>query len=154
MAEERRLSGEEQRAKMKEQFKKDLQQRQEFLKKVQGLRSQQNILKALEGMNVEDDTDEWIRKLDEQTAFREAKMEIALSGLPVDPAPEKDHTADMEKIVAQEMVRKMKEEMSGEKETPTSLTPSQKPLVDLDAPLPDMKDKPENPERKMLDGVE
>lgn len=140
---------------MKEQFKQDLRQRQEFLKKVQNLRSQQNILKAIEGMKMEDDTDEWIRKLDEETAFREAKMEMALENAPKeaethapDPGPE------MEKLIAEEMVRKMKEQMAAEKSGAGHITPSNKPLVDLDAPSADEKPTTENPDRKMLDGVE
>ena len=75
---DKHLSGEEKRKKMKEEIKKDLRTRKEFLSKVKNLRQQNKIVKALNEMDVEDDTDDWIRKLDEETAFTEAKMEIAM----------------------------------------------------------------------------
>ncbi len=117
------LTGEEKRQKMKEQFKKELRERKEFLNKVKGLRRTQSINKALEGMRMEDDTDQWIEKLNQDTAFIEAKTEIALnttipsSVTANDPTLGQDLTIseeEMQKIAAEQMVERMKAELKAE----------------------------------------
>ena len=75
---DKHLSGEEKRARMKEQFKKELRERKEFAEKVKKLRRLQNINNALDGMKMEDDSQDWIDKLNQETAFNEAKTEMAL----------------------------------------------------------------------------
>lgn len=121
---DKHLSGEEKRQKMKEEFKKELRARKEFLNKVKGLRRTQSINKALESMNVEDDTDQWIEKLNQETAFREAKTEMALetagaSNLESGTTPEQElaiSEEEMQKIAAEQMVARMKAEMLAEAE--------------------------------------
>lgn len=133
------LSGEEKRRQLKEQFKQDLRERKAFLEQVQKLKGQQKVLKAIEGLNPEDDTDEWINKLNEETAFNEAKMELALESAP--PANEEKHQPseeELKKATAEELVRKLKEEMSN----PASQS--------ISAPA-DEKKAAEKPPRNMLD---
>ncbi len=122
---DKELSGEEKRQKMKEQYKKELRERKEFLNKVKGLRRTQSINKALESMNVEDDTDQWIEKLNQETAFREAKTEIALdtaiasSVVANEPSLEQElaiSEEEMQKIAAEQMVARMKAELRAEAE--------------------------------------
>lgn len=156
MSDDKRLSGEEKRRLMKEQFKQDLRERKVFLDKVEQLRRQGKILKAMEGMKLEDDSEEWIRRLDEETSFREAKVEMALESA-IHEAVEGEKTADMEKLLAEEMVRQLKLDMGKiVAEEKTAITPSEKPLVDLEsqAPPPADSNPGDKPERKMLDGVE
>lgn len=110
--EDRNLSGEEKRKKLKEEFKKDLQLRKEFLDKVNGLRGQTRITKALNEMTQEDDTDTWIEKLNTETAFHEAKAEIAMEAADVSDGIESlraDH--ELDKAVAESMVEKMKRDL-------------------------------------------
>ena len=57
--------------------KKELLLKRGFLDKVKSLRQTQNIHQALSNMEVEDDTDEWIQRLNQETAFTEAKAELA-----------------------------------------------------------------------------
>lgn len=113
---DRHLSGEEKRRRMKEEFKKDLQLRQEFLEKVKGLRHSQRINRALEDMNQQDDTQDWIDKLNGETAFMEAKTEIALEAEKSlgDSADFLKHEAELQKAVAESMVEKMKQDLMEE----------------------------------------
>ncbi len=117
---EKHLSGEEKRRRMKEQYKKELRERKEFLDKVKGLRRMQSINQALDQMNPEDDTQDWIDKLNQETAFNEARTEMAIESakLEAEKADEEARfqmsEAEMQKLAAEEMVRKMKEEMEAE----------------------------------------
>lgn len=108
------LSGEEKRQQMKEQFKKDLRERQAFLEQMKTLKQQQKVQKAIENLNPEDDTDEWINKLNEESAFHEAKMEMALEASAEKGASMEHTEAELQKSVAEEMVRKLKEEIQKE----------------------------------------
>lgn len=112
---DKHLSGEEKRRLLKEQFKKDLMQRKEFLGKVKGLRQTQRINAALSNMTPEDDTDEWIQKLNEESAFAEAKADLAmddtLSAGTEDGQPSQETEAEMEKILAVSLVEEMKAQM-------------------------------------------
>lgn len=76
--EERELTPEEKRQKMKEEFKKDLMARKEFLQKLQALKQQKKLTDALESMAPEDDTDDWIRKLNEESGVSDAKFDMIL----------------------------------------------------------------------------
>ena len=111
--EDKHLSGEEKRRLMKEEFKKDLLQRKEFLQKVEQLKKQQTLRKAVEGMTSEDDTDEWVNLLNQETAFKEAKTEMALNL--VEEQRKKieslEHQIEMEKLSARQLVEQMKREL-------------------------------------------
>lgn len=112
---DKHLSGEEKRRAMKEQFKKDLQERKEFLRKTKNLRQLQNINRALGEMTPQDDTDEWINKLNEESAFAEAKLEMAAESAK-EREERKQTDEDMQKIIAENMVEEMKREMLEEAE--------------------------------------
>lgn len=123
---DKELSGEEKRRRMKEQFKKTLREKKEFQEKVNKLRRLQNINTALDGMKMEDDSQDWIDRLDQETAFNEAKTEMALENAEQAAKDRADEAeikaavamseAEMQKLAAEEMVRKMKEEMAREAE--------------------------------------
>ena len=174
------LSGEEKRAKLKAQFKKDLLARQEFQDKVKHLRQSQRISDALASMSAQDDTDEWVNKLNEETAFMDAKTELAMDSMPtinvpIEGAdgkvdlPELDNIAsekELQKIAAEELVRQMKAEMAAEQgesilSVPTPPVSANEPTtkrsalsieaVELDS---DTTTRMERPFRKMIDDME
>jgi|GEM_PF-2556287 len=131
---DKNLSGEEKRRKLKEEYKKDLLARKQFRQKVNRLKNLQKINKALENMVTDnDDTDDWIRKLDEETALNEAKVEISLDSI-LNETEEKQKKivdeAEMKKINAKNLVEEMKkslglfeeEETTEEEEVSTETT--------------------------------
>lgn len=148
MDENKKLSSEEQRRLMKEQYKDDLRQRKEFLNKVNELKKQEPILKALENMQVEDDSDEWIAKLNQKSAMSEAKMEMAMDSSGVitpsleEVAKPEFSEEEIKKIQAAEMVAKMKAEMQGG-------TVEEKPAENNAGG----NSEDDRPARKMLDGL-
>ena len=113
---DKNLSGEEKRKLLKEQYKKELRERKEFVSKVKNLRQMQRINKALAEMTAEDDTDEWIRKLNEETAFTEAKMEIALDTT-LEDHKEQELEEELKEIVAESMVEELKDGLKEEPKT-------------------------------------
>jgi hypothetical protein len=167
---EKRLSGEEQRAKMKEEYKKDLQKRKQFLEDVKEHKRQKTLTDAvisITSANENDDTDVWVEKLNQESAITEAKMEMALdssgmsSSSPV--ADEKERLAlsdaEIRKIKAAELVAQMKAEMSGQSNPQSNPEP---PKVELKKePTPETKQvDPESgtsvddrPSRKMLEDI-
>ena len=67
---EKRLSGEEQRAKMKEAYKDDLRKRKQFLEDVKEHKRVKTLSDAvieITSANEKDDTDVWVEKLNEKT---------------------------------------------------------------------------------------
>ena len=110
---DKHLSGEEKRRLLKEQYKKELMARKEFLRKTKSLRQMQNINRALEEMNPEDDTDEWINRLNEESAFTEAKMEMAADAAK-ERAEMEQTEEEMQEIIARNLVEQMKREMMEE----------------------------------------
>lgn len=79
-----------------------------------------SITNALNDMKLEDDSEEWINKLNQETAFNEAKTEIALENAKqVAEKAEQEEAfrmseAEMQKIAAEEMVARMKAELASE----------------------------------------
>lgn len=148
MDEEKKLSSEEQRERMKEEYKRELKARKEFLGKVNTLKQQQTLLNAMEGMQYEDDSDEWINKLNQETAMREAKVEMAMDtigeDIPVEIVPPQVSEEELKKIAAAEAVRKMKEQMAAE-----SAGGSGAGGLDLNS----SSEGDDRPSRKMLDGL-
>jgi hypothetical protein len=148
MDEEKKLSSEEQRERMKEEYKRELKARKEFLGKVNTLKQQQTLLNAMEGMQYEDDSDEWINKLNQETAMREAKVELAMDtigeDIPVEIVPPQISEEELKKIAAAEAVRKMKEQMAAE-----SAGGSSAGGLDLNS----SSEGDDRPSRKMLDGL-
>ncbi len=109
------MTGEEKRRELKEQYKRDLKMRKDFLEKAKSLRSQQNINKALSEMmeGMKDDSDEWINQLNQDTALTEAKFEMALDQAQEAEQKLKDiaNEAEMKRIQAESLVSQMKREM-------------------------------------------
>ncbi len=117
------MTNEEKRQQLKEQYKQDLKLRKEFLEKARNLQKQNKINQALGNMleGFKDDSDDWIQKLNEDSALSEAKFEMAL-----DAAAEREKQieqmakeAEMEKINALNMVEQMKREMGLLPDEPT-----------------------------------
>lgn len=148
---EKRPSGEEIRQKMKEEFKKDLRARKEFLGKVEELRQKQKLTNAFVEITEagNDDTDEWIAKINQETAMNEAKAEVAYDSAQMAEEERKkaEETAlmeaEMQKIAAKEMVERMKAEMAGE----ATESPASKIESTGGDELPPVDDRPS---RKML----
>ncbi len=75
-------------------------------------------------MKVEDDSDQWIEQLNQETAFNEAKTEMALEAAgAVNPEGEATteqqlamSEAEMQKLAAEQMVARMKAELAAEAE--------------------------------------
>ncbi len=76
----KKLSGAEERERLKQAYLKELRLRKQFLQKMRSGRQLGRIANELENMvsMQDDDTDEWIRKLEEGAAIDKAKLEIAL----------------------------------------------------------------------------
>ena len=107
------MTSEEYRNMLKEQYKKDLRERKQFVEKVQELKKQEPLLKAIEALNVEDDSDDWIEKLNQQTAFMDAKTELAADSI-AQHQQQVEHThteAELQKIAAQQLLIEMKRQM-------------------------------------------
>lgn len=135
---EKHLSGEEKRKKMKEQFKKELLQDLEFKRKVQEMKKMSQIQKALENMNYADDSDEWINKLNEKAAISDAKLEIAFDDIE-QKAKESKLEDELNKIIAEEIVNETKNEMN-----------AKKTLGDFGIDEEKQSDKPEDKNNKTL----
>lgn len=166
---EKRLSGEEQRAKMKEAYKKDLQQRKQFLDDVKEHKRQKTLTDAvieITSANENDDTDVWIEQLNQKSALSEAKMEMAMDSASVSSSPIADERerlamsdAEIRKLKAAELVAQMKAEMTG---APKPQTNPEPPIVNLQKENP-VESKPLDPEsgaeiddrpsRKMLEDI-
>ncbi|TAE58249.1 MAG: hypothetical protein EAZ89_03415 [Bacteroidetes bacterium] len=146
MTDEERRKLEKER--MKEEFKQDLKLRQEFLNKAKQSRTTNmlnqavgNIMSGLGG----DDSDEWIAKLNQDTALTEAKIDMALENEAsvTKQLEQAANQAELEKLSAQQLVDKMKREMG--------LLPPEEPAV---TPLPEEKtaeeEQPKSPPEKRL----
>ena len=109
------MTGEEKRRLMKEQYKKDLKQRKAFLEDAKRLRHSARLNKAVSEMMdgvTKDDSDDWIQKLNEESALTEAKMEMFMDDLTSEDKIDKlAKEAEAEKFSAEQMVLQMKREM-------------------------------------------
>lgn len=109
------MTGEEKRKLMKEQYKKELQSRKEFLEKAERLRKLKKINHALTNMEgaLNDDSADWVEKIDQETALMEAKTEMALDSQAAVEQEIKnlEQAVEMEKITAKDLVEQMKREM-------------------------------------------
>ncbi len=166
---EKRLSGEEQRAKMKEAYKDDLRKRKQFLEDVKEHKRVKTLSDAvieITSANEKDDTDVWVEKLNEKSALSEAKMEMALDSTEVARSPaveEKERLAmsdaEIRKIKAAELVAQMKAEMMGQSNPKSNAEPPKVELKKETAPEVPAVD-PESgaltedrPSRKMLEDI-
>ncbi|MBX7242233.1 MAG: hypothetical protein K1X92_10825 [Bacteroidia bacterium] len=107
------MTSEEYRNMLKEQYKKELREKKQFLDKVDQLKKQQTLMNAIENMKPEDDSEDWVNKLNEETAFMEAKTELALT---LQEEQKKqlesmEHQVELEKLAAQQLILEMKKQM-------------------------------------------
>jgi hypothetical protein len=145
---EKRPTGEEMRQKMKEEYKRDLRKRKEFLESVNEYKRTKKLSDAvveIHNASEQDDTEVWVEKLNEKSAITEAKMEMALDSSSVDaPSPQNEVSpateAEMRKIQAAELVRQMKAQM--EAEQAKNNAPAAEPKAET--PAPENKTAPEN----------
>lgn len=132
------MTAEEYRRQLKEQIKQeakaDLQKRKEFLNAVEQAKHSEKLRQAVEGLVPTDDSDEWIAKLNQQTAVNEAKTEMALDNA---IAQEQERAAKLEAAkfeaerkaqAAADLVAQMRREMFGApKEESAPETPAEQP---------------------------
>lgn len=136
------MTPEEQRNQLKEQYKQELRERKAFLEKVNKLKQQQNLLKAIEGLNPQDDTADWVEKLNQETAFMEAKTEIALN-MEEEKRQELERLekkVDLEKLAAEQLILEMKRQMGMLTEEPPKKeeSPSPQPEEKTQTPPPNI----------------
>lgn len=118
---------------MKEAYKRDLRQRKEILEQAKRLHTSRKLNDAVTGItgSLNDDTDEWVEKLNQESALTEAKMEIALDAesQTADELEKLARTAEAEKFGAEELLRKFKREMGllPPEEEPQAEKPADKP---------------------------
>jgi len=155
------MTGEEKRRQLKEQYKRDLKMRKEFLEKAKSLRSQQNINKALgemlDGLN--DDSEDWINQINQETALTEAKFEMAMDEAAAAEEQIKNiaNEAEMKRIQAESLVQQMKREMGllEEEETTTEVEVSNEVEASTEATAGDAEDQeppaPQPPRKTMGD---
>ena len=109
------MTGEEKRKILKEQYKQDLIKRREFLEKTRKLQRLQKMNQALSEMKagLQDDSDEWIDQLNQETALTEAKLEISMEeAAELDKKIESiNQEAEMERINAENLILEMKRQM-------------------------------------------
>ena len=137
------MTGEEKRKQMKEAYKQELKKRQEFLDQAKKLRSSRKINEAIQqitGAMTNDDSDEWIEKLNMDSAVTEAKMDMFLDSTR-DTSKKIDQLAnetELAKSSAQNLIDEMKKEMGM---FDIDDVPSDDDIVD-DIMKEDDKDKP------------
>ncbi len=113
------MAGEEERKKRKEQikeeYKRELQKRKEILEQAKRLRHSRNINQAIEGITgaLNDDTDEWIHKLDQESSLTEAKIDLAMESAAssVDELEKERKQAEADKFSAEQLLKEMKQDM-------------------------------------------
>ena len=109
------MTGEEKRRKLKEQYKKDLKLRKQFLEDAKRLQHSARLNKAvtelMDGVT-KDDSEDWINKLNEESALSEAKMEMMFDDLAAEDKVDKlAKEAENEKFSAEQLVLQMKRDM-------------------------------------------
>lgn len=107
------MTPEEKRNLLKEQYKKELREQKSFLGKVEQLKKQQTLLNAIEGLKHEDDTADWLEKLNQETAFMEAKTELAMGVVEEQKKTLEsiEKPINMEKLAAEQLIIEMKRQM-------------------------------------------
>jgi hypothetical protein len=83
MSEDRFLSGEEKRARLREQFKRELQKDKQLREELARARQMQTLRRQVESIEERmftsaDDAADMLTKLNEQTAWNEARLDLAL----------------------------------------------------------------------------
>ncbi|MFN0203573.1 MAG: hypothetical protein ACKVTZ_18750, partial [Bacteroidia bacterium] len=145
------MDGEEYRRKLKEQIKQEekaeLLKRKAFLNKVNEIKKQQPLVNAFENIvNANnDDTQDWIDKLNQETALNEAKVEMSLESAEeqVKKLENVQSQIELEKLNAQKLVEDMKRSMGllppEEEKAETPTVEEKTPETDVLTPPPTNK---------------
>lgn len=148
------MTGEEKRRLLKEQYKKDLLARREFLEKAKQLRKSQKMNQTISEITSSldmSDTDAWIELLNRESAITEAKMEVSLD-LAADAGEEvlkaQVSEAEQQKLSAELLVLQMKKEMGLIEDDPKPK--AEEASADKETEASD-EEKPEPPKRKLGD---
>ncbi len=113
------MTGEERRKQLKEQmkeaYKKDILKRREILEQAKRLRSSSKLNSAIQNITsaLHDDSDDWIEKLNQESALTEAKMDLALDEALASNQELNDlaQKAEAEKFSSTQLIDEMKKEM-------------------------------------------
>ncbi|MEM7368834.1 MAG: hypothetical protein AAF587_09520 [Bacteroidota bacterium] len=114
------MTGEEKRKKLKEEmkaaYKRDLQKKKEFLEQTKRLRHSKKMNDAISDLTsdlLNDDTDDWINKLNQDAALSEAKLDIHLdeASSTSQKLEKLAKEAEAEKFSAAQLLKDMKREM-------------------------------------------
>lgn len=139
------MTGEEKRKQLKEQmkqaYKDDLKKRKEIQEKMKNLRHTRKLNQAITEITsglTSDDSDDWIEKLNQESALSEAKLELSLdSASEVNKEIDKlEKDTQVEKFSAEQLVNEMKKEMG---------------LLEEEPEAPEEEDKEEPPQKKLGD---
>lgn len=103
------------REKLKEAYKAELKKRKEFLNSTKQLQTSRKLNEAISKItdSLNDDTDVWIDKLNQESAVGEAKMDIFLdqASKTTNEIEKLANEAELAKSSAQNLVDQMKKEM-------------------------------------------
>ena len=138
--EERYLSGEEKRARLKADYKKELLERKQIQAQIESSKRMSTIQNAMDKiLNINDDTEDWIQKLNQTAAMAEAKLEMALgldapveakqpaetpqSSAPTEPLAEKKANPPEDKPV-EKTLGDRQTHSAGTTSTPTNTAPT------------------------------
>lgn len=148
------MTGEEKRRLLKEQYKRDLLARKEFLEKAKQLRKSQKMTGAIteitSSLNM-DDTDVWIEHLNRESAITEAKMEVSMDlakEAGEDLLKAQVSEAEQQKLSAELLVLQMKKEMGLIDEVPQPA--AEEPAAEASEDVKE-EEKPSPPKRKLGD---
>ena len=97
-------------------------------------------MNAIENMQPEDDSEDWVDKLNKETAFMEAKTELAL-GMQEEQKKQlesMEHQVELEKLAAQQLILEMKKQMGLIAETPEA-------QPEIEMPVAENKDNTQTP---------
>ena len=148
------MTGEEKRRRLKEQYKKDLLARREFLEKAKQLRKSQKMNQTISEITSSldmSDTDAWIELLNRESAITEAKMELSLdlaAEAGEDLLTAQVSEAEQQKLSAELLVLQMKKEMGLIEEEPKPDAEETPAVQESDA---SDEHTPEPPKRKLGD---
>ncbi|MCI4666898.1 MAG: hypothetical protein MRZ79_01965 [Bacteroidia bacterium] len=103
------------REKLKEAYKAELKKRKEFLNSAKQLQTSRKLNDAISKITdaLNDDTDEWVEKLNRESAVGEAKMDMFLeqASQTTNEMEKLANEAELAKNSAQDLVSQMKKEM-------------------------------------------
>lgn len=168
MSDEEKLSGEEKRRRLKEIYKADYRKRKQFLQDLKKNRRVNKLNQAMQDLMKlgEDDSEEWIRRLNQESALNEAKYEMASESTGTseeeanpsetpDPNDPLAHLSALEKIKVEMGLLKPEDVPRPEEANPSGLAEDPPKAVEkkLGGIAPETGEAPTKPQ-KSLGGLE